>query len=529
MTALLLTLLLQPRQLHAQSRATGIVFNDSNGNGSMDRNEEGVASVAVSNGRQVVLTDDRGRYELPVDDDTILFVVKPSGYSLPVNDRNLSQFYYIHKPEGSPELDFDGVQPTGPLPESVNFPLIKSEEQEDFKVMVFGDPQPYTAREVDFFDRDIVSEVAGIEGYALGISLGDLVGDDLELFDPYTKSVGRVGIPWFNVYGNHDMNFDAESDRHADETFEATFGPATYSFNHGKVHFIIMDDVVYPRADGESGYIGGLTEKQLAFIENDLRHVPTDRLIVLAFHIPTFMPEGWGRTYREEDRDRLFELLKAYPHTLSLSAHTHIQRVHFFDHGEGWKQDKPHVHYNVGTTSGDWWSGTPDERGIPPTIMRDGTPNGYATLTFKGNDYVFDYKAAGAEADYRMSMWGPKVVPQYSWHGAELYVNYFLGSDSTRVYYRLKGEKEWSRMNRATEQDPNIAQLRQKWDTAAKVLSGKRPSNPAASTHLWKMRVPNNLALGEQTIEIRVTDMFGRHFFDDFTYEVVKPNESAGN
>lgn len=347
MTALLLTLLLQPRQLHAQSRATGIVFNDSNGNGSMDRNEKGVTSVAVSNGRQVVLTDDRGRYELPVDDDTILFVVKPSGYSLPVNDRNLSQFYYIHKPEGSPELDFDGVQPTGPLPESVNFPLIKSEEQEDFKVMVFGDPQPYTAREVDFFDRDIVSEVAGIEGYALGISLGDLVGDDLELFDPYTKSVGRVGIPWFNVYGNHDMNFDAESDRHADETFEATFGPATYSFNHGKVHFIIMDDVIYPRADGESGYIGGLTEKQLAFIENDLRHVPTDRLIVLAFHIPTFMPEGWGRTYREEDRDRLFELLKAYPHTLSLSAHTHIQRVHFFDHGEGWKQDKPHVHYNV--------------------------------------------------------------------------------------------------------------------------------------------------------------------------------------
>lgn len=187
------------------------------------------------------------------------------------------------------------------------------------------------------------------------------------------------------------------------------------------------------------------------------------------------------------------------------------------------------TYYNVGTTSGDWWSGTPDERGIPPTIMRDGTPNGYATLTFKGNDYVFDYKAAGAEADYRMSMWGPKVVPQYSWHGAELYVNYFLGSDSTRVHYRLKGEKEWSRMNRATEQDPNIAQLRQKWDTAAKVLSGKRPSNPAASTHLWKMRVPNNLALGEQTIEIRVTDMFGRHFFDDFTYEVVKPNESAGN
>ncbi|MDR8392295.1 calcineurin-like phosphoesterase family protein [Aliifodinibius sp. S!AR15-10] len=505
----------------AQQTASGVVFEDENGNSKKEKAEPGIASVTVSNGRDVVLTDEDGRYSLPVDEDDILFVIKPSGYRLPVNERNLPQFYYNHKPKGSPELDFPGVEPTGPLPESVNFPLIKAEQKKDFKMLVFGDPQHYSEQEVEYFDRDIVSEVAEIEGYDFGISLGDLVGDDLDLFDPYTKSVARVGIPWFNVYGNHDMNFDAESDQYADETFERVFGPATYSFNHGQVHFIVLDDVFYPRADGESGYIGGFTGEQLTFIENDLEHVPKDHLVVLAFHIPLIVPEG-RHTFRIEERNHLFDLLKEYPKTLSLSAHTHIQQFEFFGNESGWHRENPHIHYNVGTTSGDWWSGVPDQRGIPPTLMRDGTPNGYATITFEGNEFTLDYRAADYEESHRMSIWGPEVVPQDSWHGAELYVNYFMGNEKTKVEYRV-ADNDWRSMSKVEESDPYVAQLRQKWDTSESLLAGKRPSNPVISSHLWSAGVPNNLPVGEQTIQVRVTDMFGRQFHDTFNYEVVRP------
>ena len=80
-------------------------------------------------------------------------------------------------------------------------------------------------------------------------------------------------------------------------------------------------------------------------------------------------------------------------------------------------------------------------------------------------------------------------------------------------------------MNKVEEQDPHVAALRQKWDKAEKVFEGKRPSNPVKSTHLWKTGVPNNLPLGKQTIEIRVTDMFGRTFKDEFSYEVVEPKQ----
>ena len=518
--------LLLSQNTHAQLTASGVVFEDENRNGSFDQGETLLKNIGVSNGEEVVLTNKDGRYSLTIDEhDAMVFVIKPAGFEFPLNRLNQPQFYYIHKPNGSPDLEFNGVEPTGPLPASLNFPLHKSESNDDFKVLLFGDPQPYNRQEVDFFDRDIVNELEGAEGYEFGITLGDIVGDDLDLFEPYNESIARIGIPWFNVYGNHDMNFDVDADSLADETFEATFGPATYSFDHGNAHFIILDDVVYPRTDNRSGYIGGLTSKQLRFIENDLRHVPKDKLIVIAFHIPIFTPNTADQTFRIEDRSRLFELLKDYPNTLSLSAHTHLQRFHFFDAEEGWQRLQPHMHYNVGTTGGDWWSGEFDERGIPTTLMRDGTPNGYAILNISGNDFTIDYKVANADEDDQMSLWGPKVVPQNRWHGAQLYVNFYLGNAYTKIEYKLQGsDAEWRTMNRVAEQDPFVSNLRQKWDSMdAMPEQGRRPSNPVESDHLWKMNVPNNTSIGRHTIKIRVTDMFGRVFEDQFSYDVVEP------
>ncbi len=247
--------------------------------------------------------------------------------------------------------------------------------------------------------------------------------------------------------------------------------------------------------------------------------------MVVAFHIPIFTQNTPDRTFRIEDRDRLFDLLRDYPNTLSLSAHTHLQRFHFFDVEEGWNRTEPHMHYNVGTTGGDWWSGEFDDRGIPTTLMRDGTPNGYAILNISGNDFTIDYKVANSDEDDRMSLWGPKVVPQNRWHGAQLYVNYYLGNEFTRVEYKLQGSsRDWMPMNRVEEQDPFVASLRQKWDTMSELPEqGRRPSNPVESDHLWKVNVPNNLPVGKHVIKIRVTDLFGRTYEERFSYEVVEP------
>ena len=119
--------------LYAQRTVSGIVFLDENGNNRMDAPEEGIPNVAVSNGREVVLSDGKGNYKLPIEEEMIVSIRKPAGYKLPLNENNLPQyFYYIHQPDGSPALKYPGLEPTGALPQKVNFGLVPSEKKESF-------------------------------------------------------------------------------------------------------------------------------------------------------------------------------------------------------------------------------------------------------------------------------------------------------------------------------------------------------------------------------------------------------------
>jgi hypothetical protein len=214
--------------------------------------------------------------------------------------------------------------------------------------------------------------------------------------------------------------------------------PPITPFNYGKVHFIVLEDILYPDPRDASGYWGGFREDQLAFIKNDLAFVPKDHLIVLAMHIPLF-DEDYGDTFRDSDREALFELLREFPHTLSLSAHTHLQRHEFFDEDAGWKQSKPHHHYNVGTTSGDWYKGKLNEKGIPISTMRDGTPKGYVFIDFNGNSYELRYKVADQEPSYQMEIFAPQLIEKDKRTSAGIFVNFFIGNEKSTLRYRVDG------------------------------------------------------------------------------------------
>ncbi len=75
-----------PASGHAPTKtASGFVYHDANGNRQKDADEQGLAGKKVSNGQQIVMTDADGRYEIEVADDTIVFVIKPRGWSAPLN------------------------------------------------------------------------------------------------------------------------------------------------------------------------------------------------------------------------------------------------------------------------------------------------------------------------------------------------------------------------------------------------------------------------------------------------------------
>ncbi len=517
-TLLFAGLLCTSQLLAAQDVAKGTVYNDLNGNRKLDKNEKGIAGVSVTNGTQVVQTDSRGGYQLPLGNDNIVFVSKPAGYDLPLDDKKQPQFYYIHKPAGSPALKYAGVSPTGKVPETIDFPLYAAKEQKDFTALVFGDPQAYTLEEMDFFKKGIVEEAKLNKGPVFGLSLGDLVGDDLSLHKPYIKTIAELGIPWFNVMGNHDMNYDVSADSLSDEGFEAAFGPNNYSFNYGDVHFVVLDDILYPNPRTGKGYLGGFRNDQLEWIANDLKFVPKDKLIVLAFHIPLYHEQS--DVFRNEDRQRLFDLLEPFPNTLSLSAHTHYQTQLFYKAEDGWKQAKPHHEYNVGTTSGDWYSGTFNKQGVPGSTMRDGTPKGYMFLNIKGNKYDFDYKVAGEKPEYQINLFGTDVVARKYVSRHPVYANFFIGRKDDLVEYRINGGA-WKPMNYTSDIDPHYTMNLYQYDSAKSLQEGRRPSDPVRSSHLWRVNLPK-LDVGTHTLEVRATDMFGRKHSQQKQIQVVE-------
>lgn len=513
---------------HAQTRdaapavgvAKGTVFEDKNRNGVRDRGERGIAGVKVSNQLQVAVTDRQGRWQLPYSDETIFFVVKPRDWMPPVDKDQRPQFFYIHKPKGSPQgLRFKGVDPTGPLPASIDFPLHRKKEDTAFRALFFGDTQPRDLREVDYLARDIIEPLVNSkEKFDFGVTLGDIVFDDLSVTEPLVQAIGLIGIPWYYVLGNHDINFDVPDDEHSDEHWEKTFGPNYYSFQHGPTHFVVLDNVVWigkenaqkldPARTG-GFYRAGLGKKQLEWLKNDLAKVPANQLVVFMMHIPIT---------ENEDKAELFQLIAERPYALSVSAHTHFQEHRFLTKQDGWPKAEPHHHVVNVTTCGSWWTGAPDPRGVPHTTMRDGAPHGYSVFTFDGNQYKIEYRAARRPADYQMNVIAPESLASSKVGGTVIYANVFGGSDRSKVEYSFAGSA-WAPMTQSREFDPDYVKVVAR---DAKLERPFRPlPGPVASPHLWKTTLAGNLRPGVYPLHVRTTDMFGQTYLTTRAIRIV--------
>lgn len=496
--------------------ARGRVYEDANGNNQYDDGEKLLAGIRVSNGREVVKTDEQGNWQLPTDDDTIFFVIKPRGYRVAQDELNLSRFYYIHKPAGSPEQKFPGVKPTGPLPESIDFALTPQEEDDKFRVVYFGDTQPRNQQEIDYVAHDVVDTLIDVDA-AFGVTLGDITFDDLSLFGSLNKTVSQIGRPWYNVIGNHDINYDADEDKYSDETFEATYGPPYYSYEYGPVHFVVLDDIEWRIGEnGRKHYRGGLGQEQIEWLKNDLAQVPQDQMVVLMMHIPL---------NNVVDRQDVYRLIENRPHCISLSGHTHYHQHVFIGEEDGWRGEQPHHHIINVTVCGSWWGGQPDEYGIPHTMMRDGAPNGYSIVEFDGTDYVQTFQAARRLPEDQMNIIIPETVTPESAAETPLYVNVYNGSEKSTVRARFGEAGEWLTLEKVDEPDPSyLALLKREQALLGALSSMKWRTLPGAvkSGHLWKGTLPASPEVGTYSVQVETTDFHGRTHHGGRTIRVIE-------
>lgn len=109
----------------APAQVAGIVYEDRGAKGRRGPDDPGLPDVLVSNGREVARTDAQGRYTLPVGDEVVIFVVKPTGFALPPGPDGLPHFSYLHQPAGTRRISRSAI-PASRRPDRCRHPSISA-------------------------------------------------------------------------------------------------------------------------------------------------------------------------------------------------------------------------------------------------------------------------------------------------------------------------------------------------------------------------------------------------------------------
>ena len=504
-----------------------------------------LADVLVSNGREVARTGADGRWRLPVTPGQTIFVVKPSGFAAPLDQATkLPKLSYVHDPEGTPAslgFRYRGLPPTGSLPASIDFVLTRKAEPERFDVILFTDPQPESAAEIDYVRDDAVAPLLGA-GAAFGMTLGDLAFDDLAVYPRLNRMVGRIGVPWWTIGGNHDLDYEAPDAARSRDTWKRVFGAPYYAHAHGGALFVMLDNVDYLGAgtakpgDKHGAYVGRFSDDQLAFVKNLLAVTPPETLLVFAMHIPlrTYFDPKMPAANTANAAD-LLKLVGDRP-SVSFAGHTHTTEHHYLGSADGGSDAHPHHHHVLTAVSGSWWSGPLDHRGIACADQTDGTPNGHHVLSIDGARYTTRYVPATEPDDKQM-----RIVLEVGYHAddrevlrettmsramrspvtaeevgaARLVVNLFDGGPRSSVRFALDGGTPMT-MTRVSRPDPFVEQLYGRYPETIKPWV-----KPNASSHLWQAALPAALGIGTYAVEVSAIDEYGREHGGGIVLEVV--------
>lgn len=359
----------------------------------------GVENVVVSDGAEVTVTNEKGIYQLKsAKKRGYVFISVPSGYEVP-SVGVLPQFHRALKNSAD-------------VVERADFKLEKVDGQDSYKIFMLGDMHlanrtgdlgqfaQFTSDLTDYMTRH-----KGEKMYAL--TLGDMTWDlywysNSYYFPQYLNTVNSQikNLQIFHTMGNHDNDFQTRSDYDAAVKYVDQICPTYYSFNIGKVHYVVMDDIDCSSYDGSTSrnYVKSLSAEQLDWLAKDLSHVAKTTPVVVAMHAQVFYPttSGFKIDHDPVNTQRLFDILDGYT-VRFVTGHTHkLFNV---------TPDAPIVdghnfrEYNSGSVCASWWWSGNLTPGIH--IGTDGTPGGYGIWDVTGTDFQCLYKSTGWPEEYQ--------------------------------------------------------------------------------------------------------------------------------
>lgn len=352
----------------------------------------GVPNVVVSDGKITTTTNEKGVYQLKSEkEQKVVFYSVPSGY----------------EPETSgvfPKI-YDKLILGNDVAENHSFTVKKVDNQDNYKILFLGDmhlaQRTNDVGQFKKFTADVTSYKNSHNGEKIyGITLGDMTWDQYwkngYMLPNYVQTINEnlKNITIYHTMGNHDhdpksiaSNFDATS------PFMTNVAPVWYSFNIGKNHFIVIDNIDCSAYDGvkDRPYTQNLYGGQAAWITEDLKHVDMSTPVYVLSHGSMFAYASSGiNIYSARTGVDAIVRLFTGREVHFVNAHLHQQHTVLPQDTPAKNYAWPVYEHNIPAVCADWWYSGNYTPGCH--VCTDGTPAGYAIFDFKGTNVTWQYK-----------------------------------------------------------------------------------------------------------------------------------------
>ena len=463
---------------------------------------EPVVGAVVSDGEFSVQTNAEGYYEIKSNLTRARFVTisTPSEYKLSFRKSVPQNFLRVPRHAKAVEA---------------NFTLEKREKSTDkYSVVMIGDPQikgvkvdsaAYKLRNMVYPDIvSLKSAKAESESEFFAINLGDLVFNDMSKLDDYVDLVADSEIPMFHVIGNHDHDQTTFQETALGTMhFEEYLTPTYYSFNIGKMHYVIVNSISFARKVHKEKYKCGLEYSEYKWLERDLKFVPKDHTIVICGHAQLFRQFGGKGRDKDSKKNlsyaRYSKLLAQYDRVYSWSGHYH------YNFGYNYANSTEEAHKPLKNINSICVARATGGLHCNRDLNNDGTPNGYMVMEVDGDKVEWYYKSIGHDRDYQMHVYAPhrtggELVKVNIWNWSkdhwttpEWWENGVKVGDMTHKY-----EKDIAFLEDHAVKGPQLYSPKSKHDTA-------KPYNAHGMFHIKPSE-------GARSGEVRVTDNFGKTY-----------------
>lgn len=370
----------------------------------------GIAGVPVSDGYTFTVTDEHGVYQMKTNSKCRkVYYTTPAGYKVAVDaSRHMPAFYNTGKVDVTKRTRYDFALEKLPAAEN------------DFTLVMIGDPQCKSSEHANRYSGETITSLKSslnekqAEGKYLrpyAFTLGDITHDSYSMWMEMRTTMSNIQlqdgayIPFFQCIGNHDHNSNVKTnDYDATQRFTDVFGPTDYSLDRGKVHIVVMDDIMVTSLKDSSTpngqtwkYNGGFTSEQIEWLKQDLAFVKdkSDKMIVLCLHIPfrNGVTDGGADINLDKYYDTVLKMLTEFNEAHVMIGHTHYPdcRVHSAYVTRSGHPVYEHVH---GAACGAWWNCDSNA---------DGAPNGYSLYEVEGN-HMKNWIAKSTKDDWGLQM-----------------------------------------------------------------------------------------------------------------------------